>query len=198
MSRFGNLLRRRHSQRPRRPPPLRGFAELVARPGTPPRLLANLAAAGFAEPTPIQRQATPALLARRELLAVAPTGSGKTLAFLLPLAAAARAAARAEPGAPGPHAVVLSPTKELSIQTGRVLAPLLPGLRLRASVLSRATAAGTDFSRVDLLLANPLRLGAMSAEGKVDLSRVRFLILDEADKLFDMGFTPQVRGLLII
>jgi ATP-dependent RNA helicase DDX52/ROK1 len=174
------------------PPPLRSFAELQTLYGAPPRLLANLAAGGFLEPTPIQRQAAPALLAGRELLAVAPTGSGKTLAFLLPLAMAARAAARAHPDQPGIKALVLSPTKELSIQSARVLAPLLPGLRLRLSVLSKSTAAGTDFSRVDVLLAQPLRLGAMAREGRVDLAGVRHLVLDEADKLFDMGFAEQV------
>lgn len=74
---------------------------------------------------------------------------------------------------PGIKAVVVSPTKELAMQTGRVLKLLLPGLRLRASLLSKATAAGSDFSKVDILLANPLRLGAMADEGKLDLSQVR-------------------------
>eukprot|EP00887_Chlorella_sp_A99_P000722 scaffold5.g722.t1 len=234
------------------PAPLRGFAELEsgAHGAAPRRLLRNLAESGFAEPTPIQRQATPALLAGRELLAIAPTGeggraqgrrsgrraltspasgSGKTLAFLLPLiahakrlqaeaeaaaaaAAGATAAAGGEPPAPegpptrrgGPKVVVVSPTKELATQTARVAKLLLPGLRLRASLLSKATAAGTDFGRVDLLLANPLRLGAMADEGGLDLSQarrsfaglVRYLILDEADKLFDMGFTEQIDAVI--
>lgn len=172
---------------------------------------------------------------------------------------AAGAEAAAEQG--GVKAVVVSPTKELSVQTARVLKLLLPGLRIRCSVLSKATAAGTDFSKVrpaadaaglelapdssclllplllrcllplpatllclephfpctpqptsplkptlcspmllpfspqvDVLLAQPLRLGAMAEEGKVDLSSVQLLILDEADKLFGMGFTEQVGG----
>jgi ATP-dependent RNA helicase DDX52/ROK1 len=92
----------------------------------------------------------------------------------------------------GLKALVISPTKELSTQSARVLVPLLPGIKVRASVLSRATAAGTDFSHVDILFANPLRLGAMSREGKIDLSTVEYLILDEADKLFDMGFAEQI------
>ncbi|KAL6782633.1 hypothetical protein ACKKBG_A07535 [Auxenochlorella protothecoides x Auxenochlorella symbiontica] len=244
------------------PPPLRTFAQLACEgegrgDPRPSRLLRNLAGAGFLEPTPIQRQAIPALLARRELLAVAPTGSGKTLAFLLPLLLHARAMRRelgpagAGPGtAPGPRAVVLSPTRELTAQSARVLALLLPGLGLRAALLSKATAAGTDFARVDVLLANPLRLAALAggqgqgaggreAEGqapprgeeprggaerqphqhppgelsgtrvpasrdppdttqprRLDLSQVRTLVLDEADKLFDMGFTPQVDAVL--
>jgi len=92
----------------------------------------------------------------------------------------------------GLKALVISPTKELSTQSARVLVPLLPGIKVRASVLSKATAAGTDFSHVDILFANPLRLGAMSREGKIDLSTVEYLILDEADKLFDMGFAEQI------
>lgn len=177
------------------PAPLRSFTELQSVYNMHSRLLNHLADGGFSEPTPIQRQAVPALLARRELLAVAPTGSGKTLAFLLPLVMHVRNLIKDFPEDARPagiKALVLSPTKELSMQTGRVLKPLLPGLRLRCSVLSKATCAGTDFSRVDILLANPLRLGGMVREGKVDLSQVQTLILDEADKLFDLGFTGQV------
>ena len=78
------------------------------------------------------------------------------------------------------------------MQTGRVLKPLLPGMRLRCCVLNKSTAAGSDFSKVDILLANPLRLGGMVREGRIDLTTVQTLILDEADKLFDLGFTEQV------
>ncbi len=176
------------------PAPLRSFSELQTLHNAAPRLLINLADGGFTEPTPIQRQAVPSLLARRELLAVAPTGSGKTLAFLLPLVIHVRSLL-AKPETeqmPGVKGLVLSPTKELSVQTGRVLKPLLPSLRLRCSVLCKSTAAGTDFSKVDILLANPLRLGGMVREGKIDLTQVQTLILDEADKLFDLGFTEQV------
>ncbi len=176
------------------PAPLRSFSELQTLHNAAPRLLVNLSEGGFTEPTPIQRQAIPSLLARRELLAVAPTGSGKTLAFLLPLVIHVRSllAKPEDEQVPGIKGLVLSPTKELSVQTGRVLKPLLPSLRLRCSVLCKSTAAGTDFSKVDILLANPLRLGGMVREGKIDLTQVQTLILDEADKLFDLGFTEQV------
>ena len=177
------------------PAPLRSFTELQTIYNAPSRLLSNLADGNFSEPTPIQRQAVSALFARRELLAVAPTGSGKTLAFLLPLVMHVRSLIKnslEDSTSTGIKALVLSPTKELSMQTGRVLKPLLPGLRLRCSVLTKATAAGTDFSKVDILLANPLRLGVMVKEGKIDLTQVQTLILDEADKLFDLGFTEQV------
>lgn len=188
------------------PPPLRSFADLQGMYGAPPRLLAHLAQEHFLEPTPIQRQAVSAMLARRELLAVAPTGSGKTLSFLLPIIIhvwkscksqrSEHQSAGEDAPSGGIKAVVVSPTKELTMQSARVLKVLLPGLRLRCSILSKATAAGTDFSKVDILLANPLRLGTMSLEGKIDLSSVETLVLDEADKLFDMGFTPQVDGVV--
>jgi ATP-dependent RNA helicase DDX52/ROK1 len=100
------------------------------------------------------------------------------------------------PEVEGIRAVVISPTKELSMQTGRVLMPLLPGLKLRCSVLSKATAAGTDFSKVDILLANPLRLESMAKEGKIQLDNVETLVLDEADKLFEMGFADQIDACL--
>ncbi|KAL4438005.1 hypothetical protein ABPG77_004226 [Micractinium sp. CCAP 211/92] len=203
------------------PAPLRSFAELESMPGCSKRLLSNLAGSGFTEPTPIQRQAASALLGGRELLAIAPTGSGKTVAFLLPLVMRVRQLMQQEAGPEQPaaadeqngqqgggeggasqaqsssiKAVVVSPTKELSMQTARVLKLLLPGLRIRCSVLSKATAAGTDFSKVDILMAQPLRLGAMAEEGRVDLSACRLLVLDEADKLFDMGFTQQVDAVI--
>lgn len=210
----GNVIRKAHRIRvsgSAPPMPLRSFAVLQQHFEASNRLLRNLAQGGFEEPTPIQRQAIPALLKGREILAVAPTGSGKTLAFLLPILIRVQSLRRKArlskdpdeekdstkgPG-PGIAAVIISPTKELSSQTGRVLAPLLPGLGLRASVLSKATASGTDFSKVDILLANPLRLGGMTREGSVDLSTVGILILDEADKLFDMGFTEQIDAVLL-
>ena len=160
----------------------------------------------YGTPTPVQKQAVPCLNAGRELMVVAPTGSGKTLAFLIPLvmrvkrqkvrAARRGASAGAAASASGVRAVVISPTKELSTQTGRVLMPLLPGLKLRCAVLSKATAAGCDFDKVDILLANPLRLDAMAREGKIDLSNVETLVLDEADKLFEMGFAEQIDACL--
>ena len=183
------------------PAPLRGWDELGARYRVGPRLREALPAAGWPDPTPIQRQAVPALLEGRELLAIAPTGSGKTLAFLLPVVAALRRA-RNEGGADAgawpdaPKALLLSPTHELAGQTARVLRKLLPGTKLRACLLSKATAAGSDFSKVDILVANPLRLKALVEGGRVDLSRLSHLVIDEADKLFDLGFTEQVDALL--
>lgn len=152
----------------------------------------------FETPTAVQKQSIPAMYNDgRELMVVAPTGSGKTLAFLIPLIMRVKKQKMESPDVKGIRALVLSPTKELSMQTGRVLMPLLPGLKIRCSVLSKATAAGCDFnSKVDILLANPLRLESMAREGKIHLGAVETLVLDEADKLFDMGFSEQIDACL--
>ncbi len=90
--------------------------------------------------------------------------------------------------------MVLSPTNELAAQQARCLKLLLPGSGLKGSLLTKSTGAGTDFAKVDVLLANPLRLLGLIKEGRIDLAQTRFLILDEADKLFEMGFLEQARG----
>ena len=165
------------------------------------RLLHNIKVVGkFEEPTAVQKQTIPALYQGRELMVVAPTGSGKTLAFLIPLIMRVKQQKQQKQPVTATSsikAVVISPTKELSMQTGRVLMPLLPGLKLRCSILSKATAAGSDFnSKVDILLANPLRLESLTKNGTIDLSQVETLVLDEADKLFEMGFSEQIDACL--
>lgn len=131
-----NALRKKHKIRVRDaggegrcPPPLSaGFAEISKRyptMGCGKMLLSRLKEAGFDEPTPIQRQAIPALLENHELLAVAPTGSGKTLAFLLPIIVALRSK---DDEAGGPRALLLSPTKELAQQSHRILRLLCRGV----------------------------------------------------------------------
>ncbi|KAK9817077.1 hypothetical protein WJX72_009194 [[Myrmecia] bisecta] len=174
------------------PAPLKTFDELGSKYGLSKRLQQNVAELGFSEPTPIQRQAVPALLAGRELFAIAPTGSGKTLAFLLPIVAWLRHQATHGEGQEGLKAVVLSPTRELAAQSARCLLLIVKGLKLRCSLLSRATAEGTDFFKVDILLANPLRLAGLVSSKQINLSSVRYLVMDEADKLFDMNFVEQI------
>ena len=174
------------------PPPLSCFADLGHRFGAPDALLARLQHEGWHEPTPIQRQAIPALLAGHEVMCVAPTGSGKTLAFLLPLLLRLQ---HHHPG--GARALVVTPTRELAAQTKRVWSLLSPGKRLRCCVLTKAALAGTDFGAVDVVITTPLRLGhSLAAQGGVDLSGVTLLVLDEADKLLEAGFLEQVDTLL--
>lgn len=136
------------------PPPLRGFGELATLHHLNARLLHNLAALGYNQPTPIQRQAIPTLLSSRDILAVAPTGSGKTLAFLVPMIAQLLPAQQAG-GRTAPHStceglqgLVVSPTKELAQQTARAMARLCANTGLRCCCLTKATAVGTDFAKV--------------------------------------------------
>jgi ATP-dependent RNA helicase DDX52/ROK1 len=169
------------------PAPLQGFEELNERFKCGSRLLERMREANFKEPTPIQRQAVPILCAGDELLAIAPTGSGKTLAFLLPIIMKLKSH---EEG--GPRALLLAPTKELAGQSARILRVLSRGVSgLKSCLLTKAT-AGNDFTKIDILVATPMRLKALLQHEKINLSKVLYLVLDEADKLFEMGFVEQI------
>jgi len=169
------------------PAPLQGFEELHERYKCGGRLVERLLEANFKVPTPIQRQAVPILCGGNELLAIAPTGSGKTLAFLLPIIMKLK---KHEEG--GPRALLLAPTKELAGQSARILRILSRGVSgLKSCLLTKAT-AGNDFSKVDVLVATPMRLKILLQHEKIDLSKVLYLVLDEADKLFEMGFVEQI------
>ena len=169
------------------PAPLRTFDELAHRFKCGDRLLERMREAKFLEPTAIQRQAVPILCGRNELLAVAPTGSGKTLAFLLPIIIKLKA--HKEGGA---RALLLAPTKELASQSARILRVLSRGVSgLKSCLLSKAT-AGNDFGKVDVVVATPMRLKILLRDDKINLSKVLYLVLDEADKLFEMGFVEQI------
>ncbi|MBN2233297.1 MAG: DEAD/DEAH box helicase [Deltaproteobacteria bacterium] len=149
---------------------------------------------GFSAPTPIQAEAIPPALAGRDLIASAQTGTGKTAAFMLP--ALERLQRRAAPGKGAPRVLVLTPTRELAGQVldatrtfGRYLqfssATLLGGMPYHGQfqALSRS---------LDLVVATPGRLIDHLERGSVDLSRVEVLVLDEADRMLDMGFKEEV------
>lgn len=97
----------------------------------------------------------------------------------------------------GPSAVILAPSRELAAQTARCLLLLLKGLKLRCTLLTAAVAAGTDFSKMDLVVATPKRLRHLVKAKQVDLASVQFLILDEADKLFEQGFVSHIDSILL-
>jgi ATP-dependent RNA helicase RhlE len=165
-----------------------------------PALLAAVRAAGFETPTPIQAQAIPPILAGRDVLGCAQTGTGKTAAFVLPLAQ--RLAAGAAPGA-GPRgirALVLAPTRELATQIADDVATFGAPFGLRGTAIhggvSDAPQRRALRQGVDVLVATPGRLEDLRAAGVVDLRRVEFLVLDEADRMLDAGFLPAVRRLL--
>ncbi|MFO7549570.1 MAG: DEAD/DEAH box helicase [Acidimicrobiia bacterium] len=163
--------------------------------GVPARLSTDLARRGITAPFPIQRSAIPDLLAGRDVLGRAPTGSGKTLAFGLPLMARVE---RAEPR--HPRALVLAPTRELAHQIGGELTPL--GKAIGRWVATIYGGVGYDAQRrrlqrgVDVLVATPGRLIDLLDQGSLFLDGVSIAVIDEADRMADMGFLPQVRRLL--
>ncbi|XP_078171394.1 P-loop containing nucleoside triphosphate hydrolases superfamily protein isoform X2 [Carex rostrata] len=171
------------------PPPLENFSELSLRFGCKSYLLENLSQLGYEEPTPIQRQAIPVLLSGRECFACAPTGSGKTLAFLCPMLM------KIKPGSKdGIKAVILCPTRELAAQTVRECKKLTGGRKFKIKVMTKELSRSGDFTKIpcDILVSTPLRLDHSISQRKLDLSRVEYLVLDESDKLFELGFVEQI------
>ena len=171
------------------------FADL----GVPAPLCATLARRGINEPFPIQAATLPDALAGRDVAGKAPTGSGKTLAFGLAIAAAAAAARTPEPRRP--RALVLVPTRELAAQVQRELTALIDE-RAHGPVAAIYGGVGYGPQRklltrgVSAVVACPGRLEDLIATGDVRLDAVDIVVLDEADRMADMGFMPAVRRLL--
>lgn len=172
--------------------PPTGFAEL----GVPERIDVGLAAAGFAQPFKIQLAAIPIALEGRDVCGRARTGSGKTLAFGVPMLARITD----EAGPAEPLGLVLVPTRELAVQVAEVLEPV--ARQAGQSVLAVYGGASRhdqiDGLRqgVELVVATPLRLIDLMKSGEIDLSSVQIVVLDEADRMADDGFTPQVEWVL--
>jgi len=171
------------------------FADL----GVPAPLCATLARRGIAEPFPIQAATLPDVLAGRDVAGKAPTGSGKTLAF--GLAIAARAATLGAPKPRRPRALVLVPTRELAAQVQGELTALIDE-RTAGPVVTVYGGVGYGPQRkllargVSAVVACPGRLEDLVATGDVVLDRADLVVLDEADRMADMGFMPAVRRLL--
>jgi len=144
---------------------------------------------GFHEPTPIQRQAIPILLSGRECFACAPTGSGKTLAFLFPLLM------KIKPGSKGGvKAVILCPTRELAAQTVRECKKLAKGRKYYIKLMTKDLSKSGNFKDMhcDILVSTPLRLDHAVKKRDLDLSSLEYLVLDESDKLFELGFVEVI------
>jgi superfamily II DNA/RNA helicase len=163
--------------------------------GVPADLVAALAARQIETPTPIQAEAIPAARSGRDLCGQAPTGSGKTLAFSVPLA---ELLPRAKPKRP--TALVLVPTRELAAQVVRELDPLLAGRKRRAHAVYGGASMNVQIKAlrrgVDALVACPGRLADLIERRQVSLEDVGLVVVDEADRMADMGFLPEVRRLL--
>ncbi|MBW3602777.1 MAG: DEAD/DEAH box helicase [Actinobacteria bacterium] len=161
--------------------------------GVPAPLVQRLARRGITAPFPIQAATIAEALAGRDLCGKAPTGSGKTLAFSIPIAARV---GKARPGRP--RALVLVPTRELASQVATELSPLLDGRR--AATFYGGTSIGRDVTRlrsgVDVAVACPGRLADLVRQRAVSLADVDLVVIDEADRMADMGFLPEVKRLL--
>jgi len=159
-------------------------------------VLEAVKAEGYETPTPVQALAIPIVLAGKDLKASAKTGTGKTAAFALPIIQTiAERGERAEAGKP--LALVLVPTRELAAQVGESFNAYGARTDLRAAVayggVGKAPQVAALAEGAEVLVATPGRLLDLAADGAVDLGRVRFFVLDEADRMLDMGFLPDMR-----
>jgi len=162
-------------------------------------LLRALEALGHEHPTPVQAQAIPPLLAGDDLLGVAQTGTGKTAAFALPLLQALAADPR-RPAPRAPRALVLAPTRELAAQVAASFEAYARFLRVDPAVAVGGVPAGPQVRAlargVHVLVATPGRLLDLCQQGHADLGGVGHLVLDEADRMLDLGFLPDVRRVI--
>jgi superfamily II DNA/RNA helicase len=163
--------------------------------GLPDSLVQALARRKIVEPFPVQEATIPDALAGKDVSGKAPTGSGKTLAFGLPLLAKVEKA-----GKNRPTALILAPTRELAEQIKMELAPLARAVHRQVIAIYGGVSYGPQKGAlrkgVDVLVATPGRLEDLMEQGSVDLSRVTIAVVDEADRMADMGFLPAVRRIL--
>jgi ATP-dependent RNA helicase DDX5/DBP2 len=169
-----------------------------------PAIVASLKRQGYSEPTHIQAQSWPIAMAGRDMISIARTGSGKTCAFLLPAfqKIAKSAPQRTERGQPRrfPTAVVLAPTRELALQIENEANKFAPSIGLTVASFYGGTSKGPQFrtlSRgVDVVVGTPGRLNDLIDSGALNLKLCKYLVLDEADRMLDMGFEPQIRSII--
>ncbi|WP_374514438.1 DEAD/DEAH box helicase [Brevundimonas sp.] len=161
--------------------------------GLSPTTLQAVADTGYTTATPIQAQAIPVALAGRDVLGIAQTGTGKTAAFTLPMVdrlSSGRARARM------PRALVLAPTRELADQVAESFARYAKGTRLNWALLIGGVSMGDQVALlnkgVDVLIATPGRLLDLFERGKILLTGVELMVVDEADRMLDMGFIPDI------
>jgi len=163
--------------------------------GLSPRLEAGIDALGYTEPTPIQHQALPPILAGRDVIGLAQTGTGKTAAFALPILQ------RLEHGPRGRvRALVVAPTRELAEQIHQSFTDMGRRTGLRSATIYGGVGMGRQLDALrrgpEIVVACPGRLLDHLRQGTVNLSQVEVLVLDEADRMFDMGFLPDVRRIV--
>ena len=162
--------------------------------GLSPAVLEGVRAMGYVEPTPIQLRTIPLILAGQDVIGSAQTGTGKTAAFALPILS--------QLGQPGraPRVLVLEPTRELAAQVETAIRDLARFTPLRVAVVYGGVGYGrqNDALRqgIDIIVATPGRLLDHLRQGNAKLDQIKFLVLDEADRMLDMGFLPDVRRIV--
>ena len=177
------------------PKPITGFLEA----GFPDYILTEIKKAGFAKPSPIQCQAWPMALSGRDLVAVSATGSGKTIAFALPAMIHINAQPLLAPG-DGPIVLILAPTRELAVQIQQECTKFGASSRIRNTCVYGGVPKGGQLRDLrrgsEIVIATPGRLIDMLESGATNLRRVTYLVMDEADRMLDMGFEPQIRKIV--
>ncbi|KAJ0249854.1 DEAD-box ATP-dependent RNA helicase 14 [Hirschfeldia incana] len=176
------------------PPPLMSFETT----GFPPELLREVLNAGFSAPTPIQAQSWPIAMQGRDIVAIAKTGSGKTLGYLIP--GFMHLQRVRNDSRMGPTILVLSPTRELATQIQDEAVKFGRSSRISCTCLYGGAPKGPqlrDLERgADIVVATPGRLNDILEMRRISLRQVSYLVLDEADRMLDMGFEPQIRKIV--
>jgi len=172
--------------------------------GLIPELLRAVAEQGYSEPTPIQIKAIPPILQRRDVMGAAQTGTGKTAGFALPLLQllSPQANTSLSPARHPVRVLILTPTRELAAQVEESVRTYGQYLPLRSTVVFGGVDIGPQMkvlhAGVEILVATPGRLLDHLHQKSVNLSRVEFLVLDEADRMLDMGFIPDIKRILAV
>ncbi|CAG9997521.1 unnamed protein product [Clonostachys byssicola] len=159
-------------------------------------LLKSITRKGFSVPTPIQRKTIPLVLDRRDVVGMARTGSGKTAAFVIPMIERLRA----HSAKIGARALIMSPSRELAIQTLKVVKEFSRGTDLKCVLLVGGDSLEEQFgfmtANPDIVIATPGRFLHLKVEMSLDLSSIQYVVFDEADRLFEMGFAAQLTEIL--
>ncbi|KAJ3081375.1 ATP-dependent RNA helicase dbp2 [Rhizoclosmatium hyalinum] len=177
------------------PRPVQSFNEITF----PGYVLKEVLAAGFKAPTAIQCQGWPMALSGRDMVGVAETGSGKTLAYTLPAIIHINAQPLLAPG-DGPIVLILAPTRELALQIQQECNKFGSSSKIKNCCLYGGVPKGPQIRElqrgIEICIATPGRLIDMLESGKTNLKRVTYLVMDEADRMLDMGFEPQIRKIV--
>ena len=170
--------------------------------GLSTELLRAVSDQGYLEPTPVQQQAIPLILEGADLMARAQTGTGKTAGFTLPLLQKLNAGSQKAGHRRAVRALILTPTRELAAQVKESVATYGQHLSLKSAVIFGGVKINPQIMKlrmgVDILVATPGRLLDHAGQKTVDLSKVQFLVLDEADRMLDMGFIHDIRKILAL